>query len=223
MGDNADAFDDDANETVDSDGDGVGDNADAFDDDANETVDSDGDGVGDNADAFDDDPTEDTDSDGDGVGDNADAFPEDAERSTDDGGDSNDSSDDTGWSVVLKESGLDPNLVMGVIGIIIVMVGVFLMVSSRNVKKLKAELEDERVSSDMWGRLDYDKDGDISDLEFEAYKVIRDGGKKVVGLDSESDETEDADDAESSATETSIEEMASQDEDDSPGKGRYDS
>jgi hypothetical protein len=100
------------------------------------------------------------------------------------------------------------------------MVGVFLMASSRNVKKLKAELEDERVSSDMWGRLDYDKDGDISDLEFEAYKVIRDGGKKAVVLDSESDETEDA---ESSATETSIEEMAGQGEDDSPGKGRYDS
>ena len=96
------------------------------------------------------------------------------------------------------------------------------MVTSRNVKKLKAELEDERVSSDMWDRLDYDKDGHISDLEFEAYKVIRDGGKKKIKVKIESEDAEDAEDAEDSVTETSIEEMAGQGEDDSPGKGRYD-
>ncbi|MED6338176.1 MAG: hypothetical protein VYC12_04035, partial [Candidatus Thermoplasmatota archaeon] len=45
--DNSDAFPNDANETLDSDGDGVGDNSDAFPNDANETLDSDGDGVGD--------------------------------------------------------------------------------------------------------------------------------------------------------------------------------
>ncbi|MCS5536598.1 MAG: MSCRAMM family adhesin SdrC, partial [Candidatus Poseidoniaceae archaeon] len=216
VGDNADAFDDDSTEDTDSDGDGVGDNADAFDEDANETADSDGDGVGDNADAFDDDPTEDTDSDGDGVGDNTDAFPDDAERSTD-------SSEEPAWSVVLKESGLDPNLVMGVIGIIIVMVGVFFMVSSRNVKKLKAERDEALVSTDMWDRLDFDKDGNISDLEFEAYKVIRDGGKKKPETKSDFDDTEDTEDSTTDETEEmSIEEMAGQDEDDSSGKGRYD-
>ena len=73
MGDNADIFPYDANETMDSDGDGVGDNADIFPNDANETMDSDGDGMGDNADAFPDDGNETLDSDGDGVGDNADA------------------------------------------------------------------------------------------------------------------------------------------------------
>jgi len=57
---------------ADSDQDGVGDNADAFPNDPNETTDSDGDGVGDNADAFPNNPNETTDSDGDGVGDNAD-------------------------------------------------------------------------------------------------------------------------------------------------------
>ena len=41
---------------MDSDEDGVGDNADVFPEDANETSDSDGDGVGDNADAFPNDP-----------------------------------------------------------------------------------------------------------------------------------------------------------------------
>jgi len=57
---------------ADSDQDGIGDNADAFPNDPNETTDSDDDGVGDNADAFPNDPNETTDSDGDGVGDNAD-------------------------------------------------------------------------------------------------------------------------------------------------------
>ena len=76
MGDNADAFPKNANESVDSDGDGVGDNADAFPNDAAETADTDGDGVGDNADAFPKDPDETADADGDGVGDNAQAAAE---------------------------------------------------------------------------------------------------------------------------------------------------
>ena len=76
MGDNADAFDDDPTESVDSDNDGVGDNADWAPNNASETVDSDSDGVGDNADAFPDDPTETQDSDGNGVGDNAQAIAE---------------------------------------------------------------------------------------------------------------------------------------------------
>ena len=52
MGDNSDWAPNDANETVDSDADGVGDNADAFPNDDSETLDSDGDGVGDNAQAI---------------------------------------------------------------------------------------------------------------------------------------------------------------------------
>ena len=75
MGDNADMFPNNANETLDSDGDGVGDNADVFRFDPTETMDSDLDGVGDNADAFPDDSSETTDSDGDMIGDNADQCP----------------------------------------------------------------------------------------------------------------------------------------------------
>ena len=74
-------------EQFDSDGDGVGDNTDAFPNDATESVDSDGDGVGDNADAFPNDASETTDSDGDGVGDEEDVFPNDANRSADSDGD----------------------------------------------------------------------------------------------------------------------------------------
>ena len=52
MGDNSDWAPNDANETVDSDSDGVGDNGDAFPNDASETLDTDGDGVGDNEQAI---------------------------------------------------------------------------------------------------------------------------------------------------------------------------
>jgi len=98
VADHRDAFPDDPNEAVDTDGDGVGNNADtdddndgvedeldAFPDDPNESVDTDGDGIGNNADTDDDndgvdddydhfpfDPTESEDTDLDGVGNNAD-------------------------------------------------------------------------------------------------------------------------------------------------------
>ena len=55
MGDNADVFPNDPNESSDSDSDGVGDNSDAFPDDPNESVDADGDGVGANSDPDDND------------------------------------------------------------------------------------------------------------------------------------------------------------------------
>jgi len=58
-----DAFPNDPNESVDSDGDGIGDNAD---------TDRDGDGVENDQDAFPNDPNESGDIDGDGIGDNAD-------------------------------------------------------------------------------------------------------------------------------------------------------
>ena len=87
VGDNDDAFPNDANESADSDGDGIGDNEDAFPNDASETVDSDDDGVGDNEDAFPNNADETADSDGDGVGDNEDAFPNDASETVDSDGD----------------------------------------------------------------------------------------------------------------------------------------
>ena len=73
------------NTGTDTDGDGVSDDNDAFPDDPDETIDTDGDGTGDNADTDDDDdgtndvsddfptdPNETTDTDGDGIGNNAD-------------------------------------------------------------------------------------------------------------------------------------------------------
>ena len=87
VGDNGDAFPNNASETTDSDGDGVGDNSDMFPMNAYEQFDSDGDGVGDNSDAFPNDAFEQLDSDGDGVGDNSDAFPNDGNETTDSDGD----------------------------------------------------------------------------------------------------------------------------------------
>ena len=109
VGDNADAFPLNAFEQLDSDGDGMGDNSDAFPNDASETHDTDGDGVGDNADAFPNDASETTDSDGDGVGDNADVFPNDANESADgdgDGvGDNADQCPDSEAGAVVDENG----------------------------------------------------------------------------------------------------------------------
>ena len=97
--DDEDAFPNDPNETVDTDGDGTGDNADTDDDgdgvpdvddafplDENESVDTDGDGTGDNAD---------TDDDGDGVADVDDAFPLDDTESVDTDGDGTGDNADT--------------------------------------------------------------------------------------------------------------------------------
>ncbi|SVE10578.1 uncharacterized protein METZ01_LOCUS463432, partial [marine metagenome] len=63
-GSNVNPFQDDKDERLDSDSDGVEDSDDAFPNDANESVDSDGDGVGDNGDAFPNDANESADSDG---------------------------------------------------------------------------------------------------------------------------------------------------------------
>ena len=94
--DEVDALPEDANDWLDTDGDGIGNYADIDDDgdgipdaydsyplDSTEFLDSDLDGVGNNADAFPFDATETIDTDGDGVGDNADAFPLDPKESVD--------------------------------------------------------------------------------------------------------------------------------------------
>ena len=69
-----DAFPNNPNESVDTDGDGIGDNSDAFPNDPLESVDTDDDGAGDNTDAFPFDPSETRDTDNDGVGDNSDIY-----------------------------------------------------------------------------------------------------------------------------------------------------
>jgi len=102
IGDNADRFPVDPNESSDTDGDGWGDNSDAFPNDATEWSDFDGDGVGDNSD---------NDTDGDGYTNDVDTFPEDStewnDNDADGQGDNADTDDDNDG--IADESDPTPN------------------------------------------------------------------------------------------------------------------
>ena len=151
-------------------------------------VDSDGDGVDDSIDAFPDDVTEWLDSDGDGVGNNADAFPSDPQRSQLSepiNNQNQDKSEEPGqvsienaWIDFMKANGVDTKIMLDVIPILFALMLIKMAFSSRKVKKLKRELKQASESKSTWERLDFDGDGIISDVEFEAYKVIRDKGAK---------------------------------------------
>jgi len=197
VGDNSDEFPDDITEWVDSDGDGVGDNSDEFPDDITEWVDSDGDGVGDNSDEFPDDITEWVDSDGDGVGDNSDAFPNDPNKSVNnpttnesssdendsinntdqingDEGDLIDGNDKIGSSSETTTLfGYKLELIAFVAGIIATLILILLVVMQLRVMSLKKQLIESKTISEKWLSMDFDGDGEISDKEFKAYKVIR--------------------------------------------------
>ena len=128
VGDNGDAFPNDPKETADSDGDGIGDNSDAFPEDANETVDSDSDGVGDNSDVFPNDENESADSDGDGVGDNADAFPNNPSETED--SDGNGIGDN--YQKQVEEELRNMYLISGVIGCVVILIGGLVYKQKRN-------------------------------------------------------------------------------------------
>ena len=138
------------------------------------------------------DNTEWVDSDGDGVGNNAD-YPVDPSRNvteeqninqpiqentdTEDDSGAMESSDTQSWSEFLAEKGLDSTLTMQIIGVIFLLMLVKLSLSSRKIKKLKQKMEEISQSKANWESLDLDEDGELSDSEFEAYKLIRDKDK----------------------------------------------
>ncbi|MAY13585.1 MAG: hypothetical protein CMB21_07310 [Euryarchaeota archaeon] len=221
VGDNADDFPNDANESLDSDGDGVGDNTDicpdgddlidadedGIPDNCDQLVDSDGDGFDDAIDAFPNDKSEWIDSDGDGVGNNADAYPADPDRNqpeesnveSDEGTDDeldeeeNTNSEPQSWTEFLKEQRIDSSLLMKIFAVFALLVIIKMNFSSRKIKKLKKELGDAVGSNNVWERLDFDGDGEISDLEFEAYKVIRDEGKQPESSNKQDGDSDDED------------------------------
>ena len=210
VGDNTDAFPSDANESVDSDGDGIGNNADicpggddltdadndGVPDYCDQLVDSDGDGYDDAIDAFPNDVTEWIDSDGDGVGNNADAFPADPERSQAEESNNNQTenqvnednsnSESMTWSEFLEEKGIDSSLLLKIAGVLVLLMVIRMSFSSWKIKKLKQKLDETVESKTEWEKFDLDGDGEISDLEFEAYKLIRDKDRS-----SETDEEHD--------------------------------
>ena len=204
VGDNSDAFPNDSNETTDTDGDGVGDNSDicsggddlidadgdSIPDFCDLLVDSDGDGVDDEIDAFPNDITEWVDSDGDGVGNNADAYPADPERSVAEQSqgnerdtnpvneDSDEIKETASWVELLESGGLSQDMFLPIFGILVLLLFTKIGLSSRKIKKLRQELQELSESKSAWERLDLDEDGELSDLELEAYKLIRDKGKQ---------------------------------------------
>ena len=78
----------------------------------------------------------------------------------------------------MKANGVDTKIMLDVIPILFALMLIKMAFSSRKVKKLKRELKQASESKSTWERLDFDGDGIISDVEFEAYKVIRDKGAK---------------------------------------------
>ena len=100
------------------------------------------------------------------------------------------SSDTQSWSEFLAEKGLDSTLTMQIIGVIFLLMLVKLSLSSRKIKKLKQKMEEISQSKANWESLDLDEDGELSDLEFEAYKLIRDKDKN---LQEESNDLPDSD------------------------------
>ena len=153
-------------------------------------VDSDGDGYDDAIDAFPNDITEWIDSDGDGVGNNADAYPADPDRSQGDenqnnaentkpvNGDSEQTEESASWVELLESGGLSQDMFLPIVGIVVFLPFMKIGLSSRKIKNLKQELQELSESKAAWERLDLDEDGELSDLELEAYKLIRDKGKQ---------------------------------------------
>ena len=154
-------------------------------------VDSDGDGFDDAIDAFPSDITEWLDSDGDGVGNNADDYPADPERSlaqqnqeNDENtspvnGDSDETKESASWAKSLESVGISQGMFLPIVGIVVLSLFMKIGLSSRKIKKLKQELQELSESKSAWERLDLNEDGELSDLELEAYKLIRDKGKQT--------------------------------------------
>ena len=168
---------------MDIDGDGTPDYCDLL-------VDSDGDGIDDAVDVFPNDKTEWVDSDGDGVGNNADGYPADPNRSEIEENQNTEQNtqpvierveeDEAGasWAELLESRGIKQEIFLPVIGLIFLLLLAKVGLSSRKIKKLNKELEELSESKAAWERLDLDEDGELSDLELEAYKLMRDKGKQ---------------------------------------------
>jgi hypothetical protein len=101
------------------------------------------------------------------------------------------------WSEFLEEKGIDSSLLLKSVGVLVVLMAIKMAFSSWKIKKLKQKLDETVESKTEWEKFDLDGDGEISDLEFEAYKLIRDKDKS-----SETDEVvEETEDLQEQSTE----------------------
>ena len=90
------------------------------------------------------------------------------------------------WSEFLEEKGIDSSLLLKIAGILVLLMVIRMSFSSWKIKRLKQKLDETVESKTEWEKFDLDGDGEISDLEFEAYKLIRDKDRS-----SETDEEHD--------------------------------
>ena len=95
----------------------------------------------------------------------------DNDQKIDSNSDEGSTSDSLSWGEFLSEKGLDSDLILKIVGVIVILVLIKMALSSRKIKKLKQQLGEVNAA---WGKIDFDGDGEISDAEFEAYKILRD-------------------------------------------------
>ena len=82
------------------------------------------------------------------------------------------------WIEFMDEKGINSELILQIAGVLILLILVKMKLSSRKIKKLKKEIDEVSESKTLLERIDFDGDGEISDAEFEAYKLIRDKDKQ---------------------------------------------
>ena len=92
--------------------------------------------------------------------------------------DSDEIKETASWVELLESGGLSQDMFLPIFGILVLLLFTKIGLSSRKIKKLKQELQELSESKSAWERLDLDEDGELSDLELEAYKLIRDKGKQ---------------------------------------------
>ena len=68
--------------------------------------------------------------------------------------------------------GLNPEILSFVTGILMTLVIISFIFMQLKVRSLKRQLKESKEISERWLSLDFDGDGEISDKEFEAYKLI---------------------------------------------------
>ena len=91
-------------------------------------------------------------------------------------GDSEQTEESASWVELLESGGLSQEMFLPIVGVVVMLLFMKIGLSSRKIKNLKQELQELSESKTEWERLDLDEDGELSDLELEAYKLIRDKG-----------------------------------------------
>ena len=75
--------------------------------------------------------------------------------------------------------GLNPEILSFVTGILMTLVIISFIFMQLKVRSLKRQLKESKEISERWLSLDFDGDGEISEKEFEAYKlIVKDSQKK---------------------------------------------